>query len=637
MKNAESKIVWTKEGAESFLSSAFVPGIGKVYAKRLVEANGPEIIERLASDPGDIKDISGIGESRMKIASEAIKSMEPELGLMSILFSAGVPELFVQRIRGKYRKKASEIIQKDPYRMVEEVWRLSFFTADKIGKFLGIPIYDSRRICGAILTSIKHFAENGHVCAPRKDLIKYASIISKVPEAEILPEIEVLKKDERINELNGSLYLPVYFDAEWHGAKVISDLMSGGRQDKIDLQIPEMDITGHRYTNLQREAIEAALTNPVMILTGGPGSGKTTVLKGIIDILDREKKKVILVAPTGRAAKRMTALTGKDAFTIHRLLGYRQGEGYRKRKIDTDVLIIDEASMLEQVLFNHLLQSIKSNTRLILVGDVNQLPAIGAGNVLMDMIVSGKIPTICLTENFRQMNGSKIAECAALLNEGKIPEFNDSDDLMFVDAKGIKGIREKVVELVTEILPEKKRIQSKDILVVTPQQIGELGVKHFNEILQTKINPYGKEITRGKTIMRLGDPVMQTSNSSVRGVYNGELGTIIQIDEETKSLTVEFSDGRKSIYKGTEIGELVLAYAISVHKLQGSEVNYMVMPLTLHHKPMLYRNLIYTAVSRAKDLCVFVGEREALELAVNNDEASRRNSNFKERLRELIS
>lgn len=632
MENTKAnRFKFTEDGVKAFLKSSAVEGIGKVYADRLVDKYGTNVIQMLLEAPTSVKDVRGVGETRLLEASESLKQYRYSPDITLMLYSAGVPELFVDRIFGKYRKKAAEIIITDPYSMVEDVWRLSFFTADKIGTYLGIKKDDSRRLRGAVVTAIKHFADNGHLFARTDEALEYASKITGIQASRIAEEINPLITEGRIVSDKGGLYLPVFYNAEKDVADTLREKIAQ-TPDKIDeVIIPSYDIQGYKYTASQLEAIRMALNNRVMVLTGGPGTGKTTVLKGILDVLDRQKKKVLLVAPTGRAAKRMSTLTGREASTIHRLLGYRQGEGYRVKKIEADVIVIDEASMLEQVMFKHLLDAV-GNTQLILVGDVDQLPSIGAGNVLRDLIESGKIPTIALTENFRQAEGSLISEAARRINRGEYPEFDETRNFIFEEADTISQIEEKILKLVSEELPQKYGIVPVDIIVVTPQQIGELGVRHFNIELQKCLNPAGPQIARGETIMRLGDPVMQTVNSSARGIYNGETGVIVEVDEENESLSVKFSDGRFSAYKGKEIGELVLAYAASVHKLQGSEIKNMVMPVSMNHKPMLYRNLIYTAINRAKNLCVLVGQPEALEYAIANNAVGNRNSNLKNRL-----
>lgn len=374
-----------------------------------------------------------------------------------------------------------------------------------------------------------------------------------------------------------------------------------------------------------------------MVITGGPGSGKTTVVKGIIDMFEHRGAKVVLCAPTGRAAKRLEALSGHHASTIHSLLGYRQGEGYCHKKLDADVLIIDEGSMMEQVLFNHLLQALRPGARIILVGDADQLPAIGAGDVLRDLIVSGIVPAVHLDENFRQGEGSLIASGARAINDGRLPQSDPERDLMVIAEPTVSRIHEKILSLVADELPGQRGISPQDIMVVTPLQIGRLGARMLNIDLQERLNPVGPELRRGGTTMRLGDPVMQTANSRERGVYNGEVGRITDVDLVEQRLEVTFSDGRKSGYARSELGELRLAYATTVHKLQGSEARNVIIPVTMAHKPMLYRNLIYTAVSRATHLCVLVGEEEALRYAIGNAPSGTRNSNFKHRLRKRIN
>ncbi|MDE7181391.1 MAG: AAA family ATPase, partial [Muribaculaceae bacterium] len=430
------------------------------------------------------------------------------------------------------------------------------------------------------------------------------------------------------------LYIPVFYKAEIEGARKLMQLAAYPVRQLGDNDTPLFDRMGHEYSSRQREAIRLLLDSPVAVLTGGPGTGKTTVLRGVIEIFEQHSLKVVLAAPTGRAAKRMTTLTGVEASTIHRLLGYTPSEGYRHRKIATDVLIIDEGSMMEQVLLDHLLEAVALGTRIIIVGDVDQLPAIGAGDVLRDLINSGAVPVARLDANFRQEEGSRIASGATDINRGRLPVSDEESDFMIIPEPTAQRIHDRILTLMAYELPEKRGIAPTDIRVVTPQQIGLLGARQLNKDLQRQLNPDAPGITRGLTTFRVGDPVMQTANSRERGLYNGDVGIVYNVDEELQTVTVEFPDRRMSVYARSELSEIVLAYAMTVHKLQGSEVKYMIFPITMDHKPMLYRNLIYTGVSRATRLCVLVGEIEALQYAIDNNPDSTRHTNFGRRLQE---
>lgn len=624
----------TPEGAEAFLSSRWVEGIGRVYAHRLVEAFGPDAVRILADSPEKAASVQGLGSARIEAASRSLRELPYPPDLLAFLFSCGLSDLEIGRIFGKYRKRTRERILNDPYSMVEDVWRFSFFPADKIGRRLHIAADDSRRLQGALLTAVKHYAEAGHLFATPEQAVKAAAVIAGVDASKVREAIDPLVESGRIVESRGGLYIPVFYKAEKDGARKLRELAAVAVSDSPSDVIPAKSIEGHTYSPEQVEAIKMVLSSPVSVITGGPGSGKTTVLNGIIEILEREGKKVVLAAPTGRAAKRMSNLTGVEASTIHRLLGYRQGEGYHNKKIDADVLIIDEGSMMEQVLFDHLLQALRPGTRVILVGDVDQLPAIGAGDVLRDMIDSGVVPVARLTYNFRQGKESLIASGAKSIREGLIPEADPEGDLIIVEEPTVRKIHDRILSLVSEELPVERGIAPLDIIVVTPQQIGPLGARRLNVDLQETLNPEGPELRRGASVFRQGDPVMQTANSAQRGVYNGEMGRIVEVNPEVQTLTVEYSDGQKSVYARSELNELVLAYATTVHKLQGSEVKNMIFPITMAHKPMLYRNLLYTGISRARDLCVLVGEREALQYAIDNNPESTRNSNFRYRLRD---
>lgn len=634
MKNTEYEAV-TPEAVEEFLASHWVEGIGPAYAKKLVEKFGTDAIKVLIKNPEKAaQEISGLGEARAEKAQESLKQVKWDINLLLLLFSCGIDDTFIERILNKYRKKTEHIVLEDPYSMVEDVWQLSFFTADKIGKHLGIAKDDPRRLQAALVTAVKFAAEAGHLFATQEEAVASAARISGEEPEKVAREIENAVASGRLVSSRGGLYLPVFYNAEKEGAEKLSALASVKLESVSDDEVPEFSQLGHRYSPLQREAIKMAMESPVVAITGGPGSGKTTVVKGIIDMLEGEGKKVVLCAPTGRAAKRLSTLTGCHATTIHSLLGYRQGEGYHNKKIDADVLIIDEGSMMEQVLFNHLLQALKPGTRVILVGDADQLPAIGAGDVLRDLIASERIPVAHLNENFRQSEGSLIASGARAINNGEVPESDPEHDLMIIPEPTVARIHDKILSLVAEELPASRGIAPDDILVVTPQQVGKLGARQLNFDIQEKVNPEGPALKRGATTMRLGDPVMQTANSRERGVYNGEVGRITGVDPSQQTLEVIFSDGRKSVYERSELSELTLAYATTIHKLQGSEARNIIIPVTMAHKPMLYRNLLYTGVSRATNLCILVGEEEALRYAVENAPSGSRHSNFKYRLME---
>lgn len=635
MDNCESEknLPLTPQGVEKFLSSRRVEGIGPVFAKKIVERFGTGALGVLAENPERLEEISGFGSVRAHTASESLKAMTQPIELVAFLYSCGVSELFIDRIFGKYRRRAANIIATDPYSMVEDVWQLSFATADKIGRAQGIPSDDPRRLSGALVTAVKLYAEDGHLFATPDEATTRAAAIAHVEADKVKEQIRATVETGRLVESRGGLYLPVFYKAEKEGARKLAHLASEHPRPVTDDDIPRFTGAGKPYSASQLDAISTALTSPVTVLTGGPGTGKTTVLRAVIDTLEKNGRKVTLCAPTGRAAKRMTTLTGREASTIHRLLGYRQGEGYNKRVIDADTLIIDEGSMMEQVLFNHLLDAIGDGTQVIMVGDADQLPAIGAGDVLNDLIASGSVPVCRLKENFRHGKGSVIASGAKAINSGKIPEAAPDPSFVIVEEAGVKAIHDRIMSLVADELPASRGIAPTDIVVVTPQQIGPLGARQLNLDLQARLNPDGPQLRRGAVAMRLGDPVMQTSNSKERGVYNGETGIITAVNPENDTLVVTFADGRTSEYTRKELSELSLAYATTVHKLQGSEVKNMIFPVTMAHKPMLYRNLLYTGVSRATDLCVLVGEPEALRYAVGNAPADKRNSNFKERLR----
>ncbi|MCH5223921.1 MAG: AAA family ATPase [Muribaculaceae bacterium] len=626
----------SEEGLANFLSSSYIKGIGKVYSRKIVENKGFNILDSDFDFDEELKDIPGLGKNKIEELKNSFSSLKYSPRLMAFLYSSNLRDEEVEKILSHYKKATEKVILEDPYQMVEEVFKLSFFTADKIGRKLGITIDDPRRIQGALVTSVKISAEHGNMFATEEEAVSTASRITGTDKEKIYHEIEPLIKNERLIRSHNGLYLPVYYKAEKEGAERLARIILNHKDDDSDFPLPSVDREGNPLSEGQLDAIKTVVSNPVTIITGGPGTGKTTSIRGLIKLLEDQDKRVVLAAPTGRAAKRLADLSGREAKTLHRLLGYNKGRGYRNKAIDADVLIIDEASMLEQVMFNHLLEALKPETKIVLVGDIDQLPAIGAGDVLRDMIKSGRIPVVTLTENFRNKEGSLIAENATAINHGQTPEYIDNEEFIIINEISPSKIHKRLLQLVAEEIPRKYHISPKNIQIVSPQQEGPLGAKQLNIDIQKCVNPEGPELRSGERIFRLGDRVMQKSNSSARNTYNGETGWISNIDTEAQNMEVTFFDGKKSIYGRKDLKELSLAYATTVHKLQGSETDYMVMPMTMSHKNMLYRNLLYTGISRAKKLCVLVGEDKAIKTAIDNPAPSIRNSNFNHRLKENI-
>lgn len=624
----------TETGLKKFLESPYIKGIGPVYAQKILDKTGLSLIYPDAHWDTLLKNSGILSEDKIEDIKESLKNLKVSPSLISLLYSSGLSDVDVEKIIGHYGKRTEKILVWDPYDMVENVWKLSFFTADKIGNFLSIDKSDPRRLRGAILTSIKLFAEEGNLFATESQTLSKASKISGVNEDLIRPQIDKLIEEGRVIRSYDGLYLPVYYNAEKEAAEKLLSMIRNASGDKLTGEIPNKDINGNLLSEKQKEAISTVMKNKVSIITGGPGTGKTTAIRGVIDLFLGVGKKVILAAPTGRAAKRISELTGEEAMTIHRLLGYSMGRGYKNKKLKADILVLDEASMLEQVLFNHLLQAVGDDTRIVLVGDPDQLPAIGAGNVLKDMMDSEVVPMIRLDENFRQMEGSDIAANASAIREGEFISKEPSAEFVYVKEDSAKTTRERIFSLIDHELPAYTGIESNRILLVTPQQEGSLGAKQLNIELQERLNPDSPELKRGMKRFRLGDRVMQTSNSSLRGVYNGEIGIVTRLDPEAAFMEVTFSDGKKSLYNIKEIKELSLAYATTIHKLQGSEADYIVLVMSSAHKPMLYRNLLYTGVSRAKKLCVVVGDENAVSTAITTADKHVRNSNLGRRLAE---
>lgn len=616
------------EGLEKFLAGSYIKGTGPVYARKLAEAFGFDLLKPDFDWQQAVQIVKGLSEKHITNVVESLGALKFPVEAAILLYSAGLSDIEVEKILSHYGKNALLALTEDPYDMVENAWKVSFFTADKLGRWLEIASDDQRRLRGALLTAVKFYAEKGSLFADEQQALRTAASLTGQPIENLRPALDSLIDEERLVRSHDGIYLPVYYNAEKETAKKLKSLIIKNKEIAEDYEIPTVDIEGNPLNAGQLEALRTVMNHPVTIITGGPGTGKTTTVSGIINLFEGMDKKVILVAPTGRAAKRLADLSGSDAKTIHRLLGYSMGKGYRNKRLEADILVIDEASMLEQVMFNHLLDALDNDIRIVLVGDTNQLPAIGAGDVLNELIASGKIPVVRLSENFRQKAGSRIAANAEAIKKGRNLSSDASRDFILITESNPEKSLRKVLNLVAEELPARFGIDPKDIQVVTPQQDGQYGARELNLEIQRRVNPDGPCVKSGMKTFRLNDRVMQTTNSSEYNVYNGETGWISDVDEIASTLEVTFYDGKKIRYGRDRFKELSLAYATTVHKLQGSETDYMVMLLTTAHRNMLYRNLLYTGISRAKKLCVLVAEQKALDTALANDAPAKRNSNL---------
>lgn len=634
--DSEASGHFTPEGLVRFLSSSFVKGVGPVYARKITDKYSFDIFSPDFDWEATSCADAGLPEKSFNDLKESLSNLKVDSNGALLLFSAGLSDTEAEKILAHYGRNTLAAILEDPYDMVENVWKVSFFTADKIGQYLGIAADDPRRLRGALLTAVKYYAEKGSLFADEIRAVKTAAALAGTDEEKVAPQLEALVTDERLVRSSDGIYLPVYYNAEKDTAGKLAAIIRNSEPADEDYKIPETDIDGNPLNEGQIEALKTVLRNPITVITGGPGTGKTTAVRGIIRLFEDMERKVVLVAPTGRAAKRLSDLAGSEAKTIHRLLGYSMGKGYRNKRLDAGILVIDEASMLEQVIFNHLLDALDYNIKIVLVGDTNQLPAIGAGDVLNDLIKSGSIPVVRLTENFRQKAGSQIAATAEAIKRGISPERGAAKDFILAVEKNPKDILDTVLELVADAIPRDFGVDPKDIQVVSPQQDGMLGAREMNVLIQRRVNPDGPALKTGARTLRLGDRVMQTANSAEHGIYNGETGWISAVNEELGYLDVTFHDGKIIRYGKERLKELSLAYATTVHKLQGSETDYMVMVLSGIHRNLLYRNLLYTGVSRARKLCVLVGEEKAIETAMRNEEPAVRNSNLRHRLRHAL-
>ncbi len=640
----EETLPATVYGIEKYLGSGLIKGVGPKFAKRIVEKFGKDTLDVIEETPDKLIEIAGIGKVRVERIKKSWVEQKEIKNIMLFLQGHEVSTAHATKIFKTYGSDSINIVTENPYRLADDIWGIGFKTADTIAEKLGIDKKRFIRLRSGILYTLNKLAENGHCYAVREQLIETATKLLEVEEAELEVTLdEMLRTDDVIRDKE-AIYLPPFFFSEQGCAKRLQKLMVSDRQIQLDAENvlkkikSSSDIT---YDEVQLEAIKVAVSSKVMVLTGGPGTGKTTTTLGIISAYKMAGSQIILAAPTGRAAKRMSEATGMEAKTIHRLLEYKPPEGYQKNEekpLEGDVLILDECSMIDIMLMYNLLKAIPENMTLIMVGDIDQLPSVGAGNVLRDIIASDVVPVVRLTRIFRQAQGSKIIMNAHRINKGEAIDMRGGRDSDFFFAG--KETNEEVVDLLvkycTENLPRYYHVDPiNDIQVLTPMQRGICGAANLNQILQAAMNPSEIFLRRGAVQYRLNDKVMQIRNDYDKEVFNGDIGRITNVDMEERELTVNF-DGRDVVYDVSELDELVLAYATTIHKSQGSEYPIVVMPFTMSHFVMLQRNLLYTGVTRAKKILLLIGEKKAVFYAIKNETTTERNTKLAERIQKEV-
>ena len=639
----------TSAGIERYLGSGLVPGIGPELAGRLVRTFGDRTLEIIEHEPERLREVDGIGPKRQQEIVQAYAEQKGLRELMVFLSQYGVSPTFGARIFGVYGAAAASIVRDNPYRLAADVFGIGFRTADRIARSMGIGHAAPERARAGVVYALQQLGDDGHVCVPQEQLAEAAcqeldlprETVERALERQI--QAEKLVRDDRLAD--GPIYLPALYAAETGVARGLRHLA------EADPAFPPIDgdaalrwvqrQTGMTLPAGQEEAIRQAVTSKLTVITGGPGVGKTTIVRCLVEIFAARRLSVALAAPTGRAAKRLAEATGAEASTIHRLLKYQPRTNAfdvnEQNPLPADVLIIDEASMMDVLLTYHLVRALQPRTLLILVGDVDQLPSVGPGCVLRDLIASGVASVACLTEIFRQAANSLITINAHRINAGEMPHLTRRPggalrDFFFLRRDDPDAAADAILDLCAERLPAKYGLDPiDDIQVIAPMHRGAVGAQSLNARLQDRLNPAGERHTFGSRTFRVGDKVMQIRNNYDKDVYNGDMGRVVAVDPAVNQVIVRIDD-RELAYGLAELDEIVPAYAITVHKSQGCEYPAVVVPLLTQHYMMLQRNLLYTAVTRGERLVVLVGTHKAIAIAVGNARIRDRHTHLRERV-----
>lgn len=630
----------TVYGIEKYLGSGLVKGIGPKFAHLIVSRFGTDTIQIIEDDIERLYEVPGIGIKRVEKIRDSWERQKDIKNVMLFLQEYGVSTAFAAKIYRQYGKESIDTVKGNPYRLADDVWGIGFKTADGIASKMGYEKNDLRRCKSGLQYTLSSLADEGHVFAREQQLVESAVRLLESDRESVTEALsELLQSQELIRE-SDAIYLPPFYWSEKGTAKKLLELLSAQTAQLFDgaMDMAAIEKTsGIEYDDVQKDAIAQAVTSKVMVLTGGPGTGKTTTTQGIIAAYRAAGLKIQLAAPTGRAAKRMSEATGMEAKTIHRLLEYNPMDGFKRNEenpLEGDALIVDECSMIDIILMYNLMKAVPVGMRLIMVGDIDQLPSVGAGNVLRDIIDSERIPVIRLTRIFRQAQSSRIVMSAHQINHGQYPDTSNGRDTDFFFLRNDDGekVASDIVDLVKHRLPKAYNEPLGNIQVLTPMQRGAVGATNLNMLLQQALNESSAGLSRSGTTYRYGDRVMQIRNNYDKEVFNGDIGTIVRVNHEDRTLTVDF-DGRQIEYDVTELDELTLAYATTIHKSQGSEYPIVVIPLLMTHFVMLQRNLVYTGITRARKVCVIIGQPKALGYAIRNLTVSDRNTLLKERLR----
>jgi exodeoxyribonuclease V alpha subunit len=633
----------TLKGIERYLASGMVEGIGPAMAKRLVDHFGQETLDVIEKHHERLTEVEGIGKVRAKRIREAWAEQSEVKEVMIFLQSHGVSPAYAVRIWQRYGKRALGLVRENPYRLALEIFGIGFKKADQIAQSIGFELASPERAEAGTLHVLFETAEEGHTFVPRAELIARTHEILGIDPILVETAIEKLAADARVRVDRESIYMAALHQAETNAAEAVKLMLQAPpRTASIDLAELEAGLAIELAPE-QRAAIAAAQTKRLVVVTGGPGTGKTTIVKAILRLLQKQGRKVLLAAPTGRAAKRLSEATGEEAKTIHRLLEFDPKQrAFAKDAADpleADTLIVDEVSMVDILLFANLVSALPPKASLVLVGDVDQLPSVGPGRVLDDIIASGRAEVIRLQQIFRQAERSLIVVNAHRINEGKLPLLDVDperpQDFYLIERSEPERVLETIEEVVARRIPSRFKLDPvDDVQVLTPMHKGPLGAVNLNHRLQSLLNPNVTDdfLKRGPYSFKAGDKVMQTKNDYTLGVFNGDLGRVLSVDVEDKKLVARFDD-RTVTFGPSELDTLTLAYACSIHKSQGSEYPAVVIPVSTQHYVMLHRNLFYTGVTRGRRLVVLVGTKRALQMAVENEQQLHRHSGLADRLR----